>query len=307
VEQHQDITQTAEGGIFSLLLALAVFWIAKRNRFFNLPPPSRYLPVTFSQTLGAFVIYLLFAFLVLPVVLLFVSYGVTGDIRGVKKLPHIWLGWGQVGALWVLFFLLVFYCFLITPSARRFIFWGEGERSGARFFKGIGMGVVACAVSYPFVLIVSFIASRISLWIWGETEVEQSAVKHLKTTMGNPYLFGFMAFAVIALVPFLEELLFRGFLQNLFKRHFGRRWAIALSAVIFALAHFSYGQGIGNFQLLLSLIVLAFFLAFIYERERTLWASIGLHMTFNAFNVLMMVLSYMFTSAEPITHLFLPR
>ena len=265
--------------------------MAKRNGFFRLPPPSHHLPVTFFQTLGAFLTYLIFALLILPIILVVLALLTTGEISSIKKLPSLWTAWLQVGSLWMIFLLLILYCFLINPRSRHFIFWGEGERSFRRFLKGLGMGVVAWVVSYPFVLFVSLIAKYISVWIWGETKVEQVAVKHLKMTMGDPYLFSSMVFAVVILVPYLEELLFRGFFHNLMKRYLGRNWAIGLTAVVFSLAHFSFSQGIGNFQLILSLFVLALFLSFIYEREGTLWAPMGLHVAFNGLNVMMIIFS----------------
>jgi uncharacterized protein len=287
--EHLDVDLTAGGVLFSLLLAFAVFWFAKRQGFFRLPPPSRSLPVTFSQTLGAFLTYFASALIIFPIILIFIAYLKTGEISSVKKLSGVWLEAVQIAFLWIVFIFLMLYCFLIPPQSRRFLFWGEGERSLARLLKGAGMGLVGLVVSYPFVLVVSLVTKYISIWLWGEGEVEQVAVKHLKQAMGNPYLFGLMVFAVIILVPCLEELLFRGFFQNLLKRYFNRSWAMVLSAIVFSLAHFSYSQKTGNFQLILSLFVLAFFLGFLYERERTLWAPMSLHMAFNGYNVLIMV------------------
>jgi uncharacterized protein len=286
-----DIHVTIGGILFFLSLALIVLWIAKRNRYFFLPSPSLTVPVTFYQTLGAFLTYLIFSLVILPIALVLYIFINTHSMISFKQLPPILLSWIQVSAFWVLFLLLVFYCFLINPKARYFIFWGEGKRNLIRSIKGFGMGILSGLVSYPSVLFVSIASKYISDKIWGEVEVEQVAVRQLKLTLGNGYLFTLMAIAVVFLVPFVEELLFRGFLQNFLKRYFARRYAIVVSAIIFSLAHFSFSQGIGNLQLILSLAVLAFFLGFIYERERTLWASFGLHATFNGCNVLLIFFS----------------
>ena len=282
--------QTAGGILFTLLLLLAVFWIAQRNRFFHLPLPSPVIPITFRQVLGAFLTYLVYAFIILPISVLFLAYLTTGEIRAFKDLPTVMLGWLQLSSLFIIFFLFILYVFCIKRESRKYIFWGEGEQSLRRFLKGVGMGILTWAISYPFVLAVSLLARYLSLWIWGEIKMEQVAVKQLKMTMGTGYLFYLMVFAIVILVPFIEELLFRGFLQNFLKRYLGRAWAIVLSAIIFSLAHFSISQGIGNFQLIVSLSVLALFLGFIYERQRMLWSSMALHMTFNAFSIAMIIL-----------------
>jgi membrane protease YdiL (CAAX protease family) len=58
--------------------------------------------------------------------------------------------------------------------------------------------------------------------------------------------------------------------------------AIIFSALCFSLFHLAPSQGIGNISLVASLFLFALFLGFIYERQASLFASIGLHMTFNA-------------------------
>lgn len=277
--------------IFALLLSLSVYWIAKRNGYFALQPFSGIVPVTFYQALGGFLVYLLFAMVTLPIFLVFLSFVKTGSFFEAKQLPAHWLEWIQVAALYVLFLLLVLYCTLLKPTTRHYIFWQQGEKSFNRFAKAVGMGALTWLVSFPFVWVVSIAIEALSVWIWGEKTVEQVAVKQLKLTLGHPLLFAFMFFAVAILVPFMEEFLFRGLLQNFIKRHLGRGWAIVITAVIFAFAHFSMSQGVGNFQLIPPLLVLAFFLCFLYERERTLWAPMALHMTFNTLSAIMIVFS----------------
>jgi membrane protease YdiL (CAAX protease family) len=285
------MSSTAGGIILSLLLALAVFWIVQRNNYFRLPPPSLLVPVSFLQAFGAFLTYLIFSFVFLPIFVLFLAYFSTGSVANFKTIPHSWLVWIQAIALWILFLLLWAYCFIISPQTRKYIFWGQREASSSRAIKAIGMGVLTCAISYPFVLVVNLLTKLISDQIWGKIEAEQVAVKLLKATLGHPALFVLMVIPVVFLVPFVEELLFRGFFQNLLKRYIGRGWAIFWTACVFSLAHFSVSQGAGNFQLIFSLFVLALFLSFIYERQQTLWASYGLHMTFNGVNVLMILIS----------------
>jgi membrane protease YdiL (CAAX protease family) len=286
----QGEKETIGGFLFALLFSFVVFGIAQKNGFFSLPPARKENPVTFPSLLGIFLCYLLFAFVVLPLLSLLILAFITGEMGGLKAHLHPWAGWLQLVWLLVLFLILIAYCFLIPSSVRRFVFWGDRQTTFLNFFKGVGMGIVGWLVSYPFVLLMSILTNWIGKKLWGITHMEQVAVKQLKVTMNDPLLFAFMAIAVTILVPFMEELLFRGFFQNYVKRFLGRLGGIILTAVIFAAVHFSISQGYGNFQLIASLFILAFFLGFIYEREKTLWAPIALHMSFNAFSVLMIVL-----------------
>lgn len=282
--------QTASGILFILLLLLIVAWFAKKINFFNLPPASKQVPVSFRQTAGGFLTYLIFAFFILPLAIAFFAYLKTGSAAGVNFFSKAWLGWIQLIALWMIFFLFILYIFVLKRETRHYIFWGGKERTSNRFWRGVGIGVLGWAISYPFVLAVSLLSKYVSLWIWGQAKVEQVAVKQLKMTMGSSGLFALMIFAIAVLVPFVEEFLFRGLLQNFLKRYLGRSWAIVLGALIFSFAHFSTSQGIGNFQLITTLFILSLFLGFIYEKHQTLWASIAMHTTFNSFSMAMIIL-----------------
>ncbi|MCH9625072.1 MAG: hypothetical protein S4CHLAM123_02390 [Chlamydiales bacterium] len=276
--------------IFSAILTLVVFFAAWRNRFFRLPPLLSTNPMTLLRVIGAFFVYFLFAIL-LPIAALFSFRFFFKEYANVFALPTDLKGYLQFGFLSILFILLISYCYLIGAGVRRFIFWGEGIQSVSRFLKSFGMGMVGWVISYPCVLLVGLLANLIAVFFWGEIEVEQVAVMQLKKTMEYPLLFGLMIFAVVVLVPFMEELLFRGFLQTLLRKYLKRGWALFLTALIFALVHFSASQGKGNFQLISTLFVLSLFLGFLYEREQSLWASIGLHVTFNGFSVILLILS----------------
>src|SRR3989304_2390656 len=57
---------------------------------------------------------------------------------------------------------------------------------------------------------------------------------------------------------------------------------IFLAGLCFALFHLAPSQGLGNISLIVSLFAFSCYLGFIYEKRGSLFASIGLHMTFNA-------------------------
>lgn len=278
--------QTVGTFFYLLLLLTFVIWIAKQSGFFRLPPPTRTPPVTWIHLVGGALSYLIAASVIVPLLITLVVYIVTGSLTAFKDLSVLWKGWGQLAGLCILLLTLILYCFLISPQARHFIFWGEKQASWIRFVKGLGMGFVGWVVSYPFVLVSTVIASFLAKWFWGESHLEQVAVQQLKMTMGNTPLFIAMILVVSLFVPFMEELIFRGLLQNVLKRYLNRSWAIVLTALVFSCFHYSSSQGTGNFQLILSLMVLSGFLGFIYEKERTLWAPIALHATFNSLNIL---------------------
>ncbi len=278
--------------VFSFCLSVIAIFFAKRAGFFRLPAQERSSWPTFSQMLGAFLVYLLVSFILVPIIYFAVMHFKLG--LGIKQIAHTSTtakAWLQLGSLATLFLAFIGYCALISRKAVRSIFWGnEKNPSLKRVLKDAGMGVLAWFISYPLVILASLLAGFLSIWIWGKSGVEQVAVKQLVETKSQPALFVTMIFAVIFFVPFIEELLFRGFLQGWLRRKTGRWMAIFLTALIFACVHYAASQGTGNLELIVSLFVLACFLGFIYERQHSLWASMGLHFAFNSFSILFLAL-----------------
>lgn len=72
------------------------------------------------------------------------------------------------------------------------------------------------------------------------------------------------------LVPFYEEIFFRGFIHNALRNRFGMWVAIGISSLIFGLIHFFPIQ-------IISAALLAIALGWLYERSTSLWAVIYAH------------------------------
>jgi membrane protease YdiL (CAAX protease family) len=100
---------------------------------------------------------------------------------------------------------------------------------------------------------------------------------------------GLHLIAGAGIAPFAEEVVFRGAALTAWLRTAGAPAAIARSAVLFAAAH-ALGIGGTSFGEAAGLVVVAtvarlpvaIALGWVYVRTGSLWASIGLHATFNA-------------------------
>jgi membrane protease YdiL (CAAX protease family) len=208
-------------------------------------------------------------------------------IQGLKKMPKNTLGWLSIGSFFLTFLILVGYLFFIQKNARHEIFGGNTVRNrGQIFLKNIGIGILGCFIAYPLILLTSLLSGLISLLIWGKRGVSQLAVEQLKQALDLPLIYALLSILIVLIVPFIEELLFRGFLQSWLKNYLGRIGAILSTSFIFSLVHYSSTQGTGNFELMTSLFVLSCFIGFVFERQRTLWAPIALHGAFNAISIL---------------------
>ena len=145
--------------------------------------------------------------------------------------------------------------------------------------RDLGWGAV---YAWPAVITTSFVVLILLSVI---NQQPASPLPAAGTTLG--LVLNLISGAVIA--PVTEELFFRGFTLAAWERMTGPRTAIVRSAILFALIHAIYQTGDTFTAALGSAIVavgarlpVALFLGWIFVRRRSLWASIGLHATFNA-------------------------
>lgn len=153
--------------------------------------------------------------------------------------------------------------------------------STRRWGNDLLIGMAGWLIALPIVVLVSHLVTLgLALFI-EPVPVEQLAVQELKSAIKEPSLFAAMIGVVVIGAPFIEETLFRGFLQTSIVRIAGCWWGIALTSLIFTFFHFSPDQGISNIEILSSLFVLSCFLGYVRERQGNLWGAISLHCCFN--------------------------
>ncbi len=281
---HQHITVLMIG----VMLGCVAGYVAWRKDFFKAFVPT-YLPlIRGKDVLKGFIVFCLAELIVVPALIVVGFYVTTGQVVDLTSFSERAKGW--IHALIILGgFIGVWRVYFDLRKATRHQLWRQTEVS---WHRQLLVGIQGWLISYPFVMIFGQFMAIAVLVIFREPTVDQVAVRHLKSILSDPLLFAITAFEVIVLVPFTEEVLFRGLLQNWLKSKFGNvTGAITLTSFIFALFHFSSTQGITNIELLSSLFMLSCFLGFIYEKQRSLWASIGLHAFFNFISILLIFFS----------------
>jgi hypothetical protein len=148
-------------------------------------------------------------------------------------------------------------------------------------------GLIAWGLSFPLVLFLTTFFEWIVVHLFRATYIpDQLAVFFVKMTFSQPFYFGMTILTIVIITPFVEETLFRGFLQSFIRRHLGAKQAILITSACFALFHYAPEQGIGNIPIVGTLFALALFLGFLYEKQGSLFASISLHALFNAISIL---------------------
>lgn len=274
---------------FALLLAVIAFFVAKRIGFFKgVPSSENLLAIRGSRVLIGFSFFLAGALLISPASTVVVFY-----LKGYSPKEILYLvqwgplkGWASLISMVVGLLSMALAVWELKPQEKQVVF---GQEEGAK--QNLLIGMASWLISYPFILCISQVFSILIALEWHPPQVDQVAVKYLKALMNDPFLFYLNVLAIVSAVPLTEELLFRGLLQSWLRSKIGWKGAIIITSVIFALFHFSFSQGLSNIELLSSLFVLSCFLGFLYERQRSIWAPIGLHACFNAVSVLLIMIA----------------
>lgn len=119
----------------------------------------------------------------------------------------------------------------------------------------------------------------------------------LASTSGLWYVFIFL-FCVPVLVPFVEELLFRGALSSVFESVLSPRAASILFVIVstfwFGLAHFQGAASITDLLVVAWTATIGLVNCLLVLRQKTIWGAFGLHMAHNGITVLLMLIASLF-------------
>ena len=119
----------------------------------------------------------------------------------------------------------------------------------------------------------------------------------LASTSGFWYVFIFL-FCVPVLVPFVEELLFRGALSSVFESVLPSRVASVLFVVVstfwFGLAHFQGAASITDLLVVVWTATIGLVNCLLVLRQKTIWGAFSLHMAHNGITVALMLIASLF-------------
>ncbi len=267
--------------LFFGLVGFVLNRIAFQKSFYKLPVniPFTQIKLSLIHVVICFVIYLINSVLLAPWVLskihpFFISYQEAA-------------AWAQVSVMFCSFLILWGFCKSTLQKSFKQI-W-KVSLSGSSFSHDILIGIASWILAFPIVAVVEQTADLIVYSLFGLQTYEQVAVLYLKMALKSPSELIAALLMILVSAPLIEEFLFRGLLQTWIKKHLGMKAAILLASLCFALFHVSPSYGVGNFSLVPSLFIFSCFLGFIYERQKSLFASIILHATFNLVSTLRII------------------
>lgn len=95
---------------------------------------------------------------------------------------------------------------------------------------------------------------------------------------------------IVALgAPLFEELFFRGLIRTALVDRFGRSGAIVGQAVLFGIAHFDPGNGLGNVDVIVTITLLGLLLGYVATRTGRLGAGMVGHGLFNLLTAILVI------------------
>jgi len=100
---------------------------------------------------------------------------------------------------------------------------------------------------------------------------------HPHRALPSPSHFLLSWISIFAFVAILEEIYFRGWLQNLLERRLGRSWSLIVTAILFGLSHFNKGATHFNWRYVLLATLAGIFYGRAWRAERRLMASAITH------------------------------
>jgi membrane protease YdiL (CAAX protease family) len=154
--------------------------------------------------------------------------------------------------------------------------------------KAAAVGAGALLLFWPMLSLVAFVATALVLMIRGEAPnpIAHETLAMLVRSEPDVWLFTMVALVLIA-APVLEEVLYRGVLQETLRRMGLGPWtAIGASSALFAFMHITAAPEPAALPgLLAALFVLSLGFGWAYEKTGRLMAPITMHVLFNAGNL----------------------
>lgn len=103
----------------------------------------------------------------------------------------------------------------------------------------------------------------------------------------DKYIFALEALRIVVIAPLIEELFYRGFLNNLLRGKVNTFVRMSIVSILFTVVHFP--TYIHNWIEFLAYLILSIVLFLVYERRRSLFDAILLHSLYNGLLVILFI------------------
>jgi membrane protease YdiL (CAAX protease family) len=158
-----------------------------------------------------------------------------------------------------------------------------GKSGGVKqWLKGCGFGIVFM----PIILLSTWVIGVLTS-LFGPEKAPQLALDILASLHGKGVLFWLLVIFVVVVVPYVEEMLFRGYLQGFLNGLVHPTLAVFLTSAAFSAFHYTPTQKASNVEIMVGLFVFSLFASKLRYTENSIHAAIGMHTAFNAASLLL--------------------
>jgi len=213
--------------------------------------------------------------IILPIITFFFASGTVESIDQYSDIPS---SYRLIFEIFVLFFslafavvLLIFFPLIWYFLVNNYNFKKTLSRLRLTFDKiymALFWGIITAIVIFGITIVIG----NIVISIFETNSQEMSNVPDLEALFSPVSLF-----LLVAIQPIAEEFFFRGFLLDKFESLAGQNIAIISTAVLFGLAHASYGK---LYPIVLP-IIMGIVLAYVVIKTKNLYTAIIAHVCFN--------------------------
>ena len=165
---------------------------------------------------------------------------------------------------------------MVLPNDALSTVVGSGTGIG-KLLKGAAVGVLV----YPVILFVAWIVSAAVSVFTTEPKVPQLSLELFLQIPRSGAMFWGMVGVAVFLAPYVEEMLFRGFLQGFFNGLIHPSLSVLTTAAAFSAVHYSVLQKGSNYEIVAGLFLFSVIASNLREREDSILASIGYHAAYN--------------------------
>lgn len=276
-----DTTTAVLLGIGLVAWAGISVYLARKHRWFYVPCAMEAFPFNARQffVIGASLFFAIAIFLVSGKLAhsFVLGFQQTPIAEGFVYAPSEWLGLEHIISLLLMAAGLALLVSLLPADLLPIV---TGKSKGWKnFCAGLFIGIMA----FPVIMLVTNIVG----WIVSKhyPRVDQEALTFLLKLDRSSVIFYIMIASIICIVPYVEEIIFRGFIQGFLGGLVHPILAVIITAGLFAMFHFAPSQQYGNIEIMSGLGVYSVLASFVRIRENAILSAIGMHAAFNAISL----------------------